>query len=99
MRIDVVGRNIEITPAIREYATTKLEKLVKFFDGIQQITLTVSKEHAHQTGEFKAEVVLDVEKHNDFIAQAIGADLYATIDLASEKGARQLKDFKERLKG
>ena len=98
MRIDTVGRDIEITPAIRQYAEQKAAKLSKYFDGLQQVTITVQRTHAHHTHEFTVELVADVEKHDDFVSRAQGADLYATIDEVSEKAGRQLRDYKERLK-
>ena len=98
MRIDVVGRNIEITDPIRTYAENKVARLPRFFDGVQQITVSLSKRNNHASTDFDAELVLDVEKHDDFIAHGVDRDLYAAIDLAIEKGERQLRDFKEKLK-
>ena len=98
MRINVVGRNIEVTPAIREYAETKAGKLTKYFDGLQQVTVTLSRVNGHATSDFDAELVLDVEKHTDFVSHASDKDLYAAIDLVSEKGERHLREFKEKLK-
>ncbi len=98
MRINVIGRNIEVTPAIREYAETKAGKLTKYFDGLQQVTVTLSRVNAHATSDFDAELVLDVEKHKDFVSHASNKDLYAAIDLVSEKGERHLREFKEQLK-
>jgi putative sigma-54 modulation protein len=99
MRIDVVGKNIEITDAIRQYAETKAGKLTKYYDGLQQVTLHIAKPNAHHSTEFDAELILDVEKHDDFVSKASGKDAYAAIDLVVEKGERQLREFKERLKG
>lgn len=98
MRIDVVGRGVEVTEAIRQYAETKAGKLPKYYDGVQQITVTLTRKNAHQTSDYDAELVLDVEKHDDFISHATALDVYAAIDLVAEKGERQLRDFKERLK-
>ena len=44
------------------------------------------------------EMLADVEKHEDFIVRLTSHDLYEGIDLACDKMARQLTDFKERLK-
>jgi len=98
MRIEVVGRNLEVTPAIREHAETKAEKLTKFYDGIQLITVRVSRESHHHHGEFGVEVVVDVQKHDDFVSNAKDEDLYAAIDAATQKSSRQLAEFKEQLK-
>jgi len=98
MRIDVVGRHIEVTDAMRVHAESKLSKLPKYFDGTQQIVLTVSKDDHSKHGSFGAELRIDVEKHQDFILHAHGEDLYAVIDQVAQKGARELADYKERLK-
>lgn len=98
MRIDVVGRHIEITDPIRTYAEQKTEKLTRYFDGVQQITCTVTHDAQHVDREHHVELVVDVVKHDNFVATAEGSDLYGTIDLAVAKMSRQITDFKERLK-
>jgi putative sigma-54 modulation protein len=98
MRIDVIGRNLDITDAIREHAESKCEKLTKYFDGVQQITVRLSKEDHHQHGLFGVELVVEVVKHDDFISTAHGEDLYTIIDQVAHKGVRQLTDYKEKLR-
>jgi len=98
MRIEVVGKNVQITDAIRTHIEAKLEKLPRFFDGVQQITVTVEGDNHHQHGTFAVEVVADVIKHDDFVARATDEDLYKAIDAAAHKSERQIKDFKERLR-
>ncbi|GJQ28743.1 MAG: hypothetical protein HBSAPP03_06270 [Phycisphaerae bacterium] len=98
MRVDVIGHNFEVTEAIRAYAQTKTVKLTKFFDGLQQVTVRVSKVNHKADAEYDVELILDVEKHKDFVSHAKASDPYAGIDLVAEKGERQLRDFKEVLK-
>ncbi len=95
MRIDVIGKHIEVTDAIRKYAEAKAERLVKFFDGTQLITVLFEP---IKHGGFDVEVRVDVVKHKDFVARAQDPVLYAAIDTAVDKAQRQIKDFKERLK-
>ncbi len=96
MRIDVVGRQFEITDAIRNYIESKAERLLRYFDGTQLITSTVSKpDHNHI---YRVEFVVDVEKHEAFVSHCEGDDLYATVDRAISKSQRQLTGFKEKLK-
>ena len=65
---------------------------------VQQITFRLSRmDHQHR-GRFGVELQVDVEKHDDFISHADDDDLYTAIDAAVTKSARQLSDFKERLK-
>mgnify|MGYP000075105538 CR=1 FL=1 len=97
MRIDIIGKHLDITDAIRLYAENKATKLTKFFDGTQQIRIYLENP-AGKAKEFKAEIAVDVVKHEDFISHASGTDLYHCIDECVEKSARQLKDFKEKLR-
>jgi putative sigma-54 modulation protein len=96
MRINVIGKHMEVTDAIRQYAENKATKLLRHYDGVQQIDFRVEPE-PHKKG-FSCEVVADVEKHEDFISHAQHVDLYTAIDDAVNKTVRQLTDFKEKLK-
>lgn len=95
MRVDVVGMNLEVTGAIRSHAEGKVEKLLRYFDGIQLITVRLGQPAGR---DFEVELVVDVVKHDDFVAKASGTDLYLAIDSAVQKMSRQLTDFKEKLK-
>ncbi len=94
MRIDVIGRHLEISDPIREHAEQKTAKLLKLFDGTQLITVTIEPVH----NEFKVELIVDVVKHDDFVSSATGTDVYGVIDQAVDKAWRQLRDFKEKLR-
>lgn len=95
MRIDVVGKDVHVTDSIRAYAEKKGEKLPKFFDGTQLVTFRLSRADKLN---YRVECVVDVEKHKEFIASADDHDIHAAIDQAIHKSARQLTEFKERLK-
>lgn len=97
MRIDVTGKHIEVTPAIQSYCEKKAERLTKIFDGTQQIRMVLESPQGKKN-EFHVEVAVDVVKHEDFIAHAIDADMYAAIDIAVDKAVRQLRDHKDKLR-
>lgn len=97
MRINVVGRHFEITDAIKAHCEQKVERLHRYFSSIQQITVTVSKVGSHATNEYDVELILNVERHDDFVSHAKASDPYAAVDLVVEKGERQLRDHKEKL--
>jgi len=99
MRIDVVGRHFEVTDAIRTYAEQKAAKLTKYYGGVQMIRVTIEKTNSNHVGEYDVELVIDVERHDDFISHATASDPYAAMDLVAEKGERQLRDHKEKLHG
>lgn len=98
MRIDVVGRDIEVTDAIREHAESKATKLPRHFDGVLQITFTITKEDHQQHGNFDVEIIVDVASHPNFVAHSRNMDVYAAIDQTVQKASRQLTDYKEKLK-
>ncbi len=98
MRIEVIGRGLEVTEAIRSYATTKLEHVAKHFDGVSGIVLTISKQDHHHKGSYDVEVVTSVVKHEPFVCHAKNEDVYAAIDQAEQKATRQVTEFKNRLR-
>lgn len=98
MRIDVVGRHFEVTDAIREHAEKKAEKLLKYYDGVQQVVWRINGEDHHHSGEFEVELVVSVVHHEDFVATAREGDVYAAIDQAMHKATRQVKEFKDKLR-
>ncbi len=93
MQLNISGHHVDITPALREYVTTKLDKLDRHFDNITntQVTLTVDKQ------EQKAEANVHVGGANLF-ANSVDRDMYAAIDSLSDKLDRQLIKHKEKLR-
>lgn len=93
MKIQITGRHLSITPAIQAYVDEKVSRAQKFFSHIiwAQVLLSVEK-RAH-----RAEIVLHASKQT-FRALGAGENLYAAIDLASDKMESQLRKYKERLK-
>lgn len=97
MRTNVLARHMEVTDAIRQHAESKVKRLKKYDDLIQQIDIKFWKENSSQE-QYTVETVVDVINHNDFIAKAEGHDLYLVIDDAINKVDRQLNDHREKLK-
>ena len=96
MEINVVGRHIEVTSAIRDYAETKAAKLPRYYDRIQGIELLVGRADHHHRHE--VEIIATVDHADPFVAKVAGDDLYACIDETVDKMERQLTDHKERLR-
>ena len=95
MEIKVSGRQIEVTPAIREHASEKLMKLPRFFDRIQEMSVVVSKADGNTHA---VEIMVEAEHTDPFLASESGPDLYGCIDEAVRKLERQLSDHKDRLR-
>jgi len=95
MQINVRGKQIEVTQPIREYAESKVAKLPRYFDRVQEIDVFIGKYDQHQ---FEVEILIEAEHTDSFVVKVKGIDLYKCIDEAVSKGERQLTDHKEKLR-
>ena len=95
MQITISGRHLEITPSIRQYAEEKVGKLPKFYDLIQGIEVILDGSEAKQK---RAEIVVNAEHNNMFVAHHEGEDLYGCIDQALRKVQQQITSHKERFR-
>jgi putative sigma-54 modulation protein len=91
MNINITGHHVEVTPAIRDYVTSKLDRVIRHFDHVTSAHVILSVEKLQQ----KAEVTLHV-KGKDIFADATNGDLYASIDLLADKLDRQVVKYKEK---
>jgi putative sigma-54 modulation protein len=94
MRIHITARHLHLTDALRDYVTKKVSKCQKYFDHLiwAQVILSVEKV------THKCEIVVHASLHT-FRALAQSQDLYAAVDLASDKIDGQIKKHKERTRG
>lgn len=92
MKMDIRGRNIEITDALKDYTTKRLSKLEKYIDDAStaQVVLSVEGER------HKVEVTIPL---NGVIlrGEVAGEDMYASIDLVVEKLEKQIEKHKTKL--
>ena len=93
MKIKVTGRKIELSDGIKERATLEIEKLGKFFDNIISANLVLMQDKHRCDGE----LTMSVSKSN-LVAKASTEDMYATIEMVTDKMATQLKKHKEKIK-
>jgi putative sigma-54 modulation protein len=97
MKLLIQGNNIAVTEAIHDYVEQKLEKAVKHYQNLTtkvDVHLSVAR-NARIADKHKAEVT--VYANGAVIrAQEGSENLYASIDLVSDKIARQLRKYKER---
>lgn len=92
---ELIGRNLEITEAMRNYAEEKLGKLERFSDQIQDARVVMS--FGGDGVEDPARVEVQVRVPNGLIrAEERGMDSYAAVDKVVDKLERQLKRFKGR---
>jgi putative sigma-54 modulation protein len=94
MNMNITGHHIEVTPAIHDYVTGKLDRVIRHFDNVTSVHVVLSVQKLQQ----KAEVTLHV-KGKDIFADSQDADLYAAIDTLADKLDRQVVKYKEKQNG
>ena len=97
MRLSIKGRNIELTPALKEYATEKLGKMTKIFDQIMGITVILSVEKNPSITNNQVAEVSVILKKGRIQAKEASESMYASIDLLADKVERQIKKHKTKL--
>ena len=92
MQTNITGHHVEITPALHDYVSGKLDKLERHFDGITNVHVILSVEKQRQ----KAEASIHLNG-GDIYADAENDDMYAAIDALVDKLDRQVKKHKDKL--
>jgi putative sigma-54 modulation protein len=92
MNLQISGHHLDITPAIREYVTGKLERVARHFDNVIDVSAILSVEKLKQ----KAEATVHLSG-KDIHVEAIDENLYAAIDILVDKLDRQVQKHKQKL--
>lgn len=92
MKFIIVGKNIDVTPSLKDAVEHKLGKLERYFTPDTEIHVTLSVQREHQ----KMEVTIPV-KGNIIRSEQESDDMYVTIDLVEEVIERQLRKYKNKL--
>ena len=91
MNLQLTGHHLDITPAIRSYVTSKLERITRHFDHVIDVNVTLSVEKLRQMAEANVRV-----RGRDIFVQSEDADMYAAIDRLIDKLDRQILRHKEK---
>ncbi len=91
MNINLTGRHLEITPAIREHVTAKLGKINRHFDNLIDINVILSVDKLRQ----KAEATVHMSGKTVF-AETDDTNLYVAIDNLVDLLDRQIIKHKDK---
>lgn len=96
MNLTISGHHLEITPALRGYVKTKLDRITRHFDQVVdvKVLLTVDNMKEKERRQ-RAECNVRV-KGCDLYAESSHADLYAAVDELTDKLDRQVGRYKTR---
>lgn len=92
MRYTITGRNIEVTPSLRDAVQDKIGKLERYFTPDTEVIATLSVQKEAQ----KIEVTIPM-KGNIIRAEESSSDMYVSIDLVEEIIERQIKKYRRKL--
>jgi len=91
MNLQLTGRHLEITPAIRGYVNEKFGKITRHFDHVIDMNIILSVDKLQQ----KAEATIHISGKNLFV-ECEDENLYAAIDMLVDKLERQVRRHKEK---
>ena len=92
MKIKVVGKNIEITEALKNIIEKKISRLDKYFNPDVEAQITLSVQKSRHTIEVTIPfngVILRAEEQNE--------DMYTSLDIVVDKLERQIRKHKTKL--
>ena len=96
MQLSVTFRHMDSTDALRDYAGEKIERIKKYFpDPIKAHVVLICDRGYNHT----ADVMLTL--HNGLVIKGIETteDMYSSIDLVMAKIERQVRRYKEKIRG
>lgn len=96
MRLQVKGKNVEVTPTIREYTERKLAKLGKQLADQTQVEVELSEQRNPSIAESHVAEATIFTKGPTLRAREASPDLKAAIDQLADKLERQVKRYRER---
>ena len=91
MNLQLTGHHVDITPALRAYVESKLERLTRHFDHVIDANVVLTVEGLEQMVECTVHV-----RGKDLHCESEEEDLYAAIDLLADKLDRQVLRYKDK---
>lgn len=96
MNLVIKGKNVDLTPALRDYVEKKLGRIERYSDHIQETSVELS---VHRNPRIADNQIVEVTiyAHGAVIrGEEAASDMYAAIDLVTDKIERQLKKYEQR---
>lgn len=95
MEIKITAKNIKLTPAIKQFVQTRVNKIENYFEDVAwaQVMLSVEKKINQ-----RADIIIHAGNKNTVSASAVETDLYKAVDAAIAKAEAQMKKAKSKSK-
>ena len=97
MNLTISGHHVEVTPAIRAYVETKLERVKRHFDQVIDIAVILAVDNLTEKDKHqRAEINLLMSGKKVFV-ECTSQDMYAAIDCIMDKLDRQVMRYKSKV--
>ena len=93
MQIKISARHGHLSEPTQQFIREKAEKLLRFFDRLTSIDVTVDLKSDTKQVEF----LVSAEHKHDFVAREKNDDILAAVDLVVDKLEGQLRRYKEKV--
>jgi putative sigma-54 modulation protein len=91
MNLQITGHHVTVTPAIKEYVESKMQRITRHFDHVIDSQVVLSIEPL----KHRAEVTLHIPG-KDIHCESTQENLYAAIDMLLDKVDRKVIQHKDR---
>ena len=96
MNLTISGHHLEVTPALRDYVTAKLDRITRHFDQVVDVKVLLTVDNMKEK-ELRQRAECNVHvKGRDLFAECSNSDLYAAIDELALKLDRQVGRYKDK---
>ncbi|MGV8805066.1 MAG: ribosome hibernation-promoting factor, HPF/YfiA family [Polaromonas sp.] len=97
MNLMISGHHLEVTPAMRGYVMSKLDRVTRHFDQVVDVRVLLTVDNMKEKEKRqRAECTMHV-KGRDLFAESSHADLYAAVDELADKLDRQVGRHKTKV--
>ena len=97
MNLTISGHHLEVTPALRSYVSSKLERVIRHFDQVLDVKVLLSVDNQKEKSlRQRAECSMRV-KGSELFAESAHEDMYAAVDDLVDKLDRQVVRHKSKL--
>ena len=94
MNLHISGHHVDVTPAMRDYVTSKFTRITRHFDHVIDVNVILSVD------KLKHKVEANVHlSGKDIFVECADANMYAAIDALVDKLDRQILKHKEKHAG
>jgi ribosome hibernation promoting factor len=95
MQVTIIGRHMDVPQDVKTYIDEKARKLPHYYDQVMAVQAVVET----LGPKYQVELLISVAGHEDFVSKEKGNDIFACFDVCRDHAEKQLRRFKEKIRG